>query len=327
MSPYVYDIALLAIMLICIFAGYKRGVMRTVLGIFCFIAAFTAATVLSSFSVTSAIYEKYFHKEINEYIDVSVNNAKEKVKEKFNNEAEIITDAIIDELAIDSDEMKTFIKEQIFKNADSIIEIIPELYSFFNIDLRTLLTNPTISGKINNIAADYSSMIADEINGRLPFGITVKKEYIQSIITDYDAEEALILEIFGINSEVSGETGLADYIERAIVCPIVMRILSLIIWIIVFLTVNFVLRVIVRIILIIRNIKPIKTCDSLLGGVLGAAAGGLVIAAGCMLIMMLMQLTGGMANMNDDFFSRTIIFGKIYDIVSGMGIIVPHESV
>ena len=48
MSAYIYDIALLLIMIVCIGLGYKRGVLRTILNCVCFVIAVAIASVLSS---------------------------------------------------------------------------------------------------------------------------------------------------------------------------------------------------------------------------------------------------------------------------------------
>ena len=92
-----------------------------------------------------------------------------------------------------------------------------------------------------------------------------------------------------------------------------------IVWVIVFSVVSILLRIVVNIILIVRKIEPVKACDSLLGGVLGAAVGVMVIVASVILIVILVRLTGGMTYMNEDIFSETLFFGRLYDMAKGFG--------
>ncbi len=322
MSPYVYDIVPVVIMLLCIGTGYKRGVLRTVLGLICMVIAFSIASVLSSPEICAGLYDKYLHDRISVYIQESVDEAKVKIKEQAMDEAQKAVDEFIDENFGGSELLKESAKDFLAGGDEFAAEAVPELYDFVGVDIRTLLTNPEISGKIETVAAKYSSVAAEEINRRLPLGITVKQSEVYQVLADVNASEALIYELFGIKSENSEAVGAADYIERRAVRPIFVRFIGIVIWAVVFSVVNFLLRIIVRVILIIRKIEPVKACDSLLGGALGAAAGLAVIAACCTLIVLLVNFTGGMTYMNEGIFEQTVYFKQIYDIIAGLEFVV-----
>lgn len=317
MSPYIYDIALIVIMLLSIGMGFKKGVLRTVLSLVCLIIAFSAASVMSSAEICSAVYDKYFHEYISEHIDSAVEQAKNQAKDKIKTELNDVIDSFIDENLGGSGFLKDYADNIISRGEETASETIPELYAFLGIDVRTLLTNPEISGKIDTIAAEYSKAAADALSSRLPFGITVRSESVEEVMSDLDAREALVYELFGIKSEQSDTQGAADYLEKAVVRPIFLRFIGIVIWTAVFAVVNFVLRIVIRIILIVRKIEPIKACDSLLGGACGAAAGIAVIAACSVIIVLLIRFTGGLTYMNEDIFEQTILFKKVYDFISG----------
>ena len=105
--------------------------------------------------------------------------------------------------------------------------------------------------------------------------------------------------------------------EKKVIRPIFIRFIGIIIWAVVFAAVNAVLRIIISIIMIIAKAPPIKACDSALGAAAGCAAGIAVIIVCSTLIFLAVNFTGGMSFMNEDIFSKTMIFGRIYDIIAG----------
>lgn len=313
----IYDIIFVIIMLGCIGAGYKRGILKTVLTLVGMAISFIAAAFLSSYTVCEGLYDSFLHEKISVYIDEGVEEAKEKAEDKLKTELHSITDEYIDEYLGGSD----FFKEQtsqIIAGMDEAKEALPEIAEFLGIDVRTLLTNPAISAKIEEIADTYSASAAKEINSKLPFGISVTEQQVHSIITDIEADEALIYDAFGIKSPSSQTEGLAPYIEKTIVKPICIRFLSCIIWTLTFAAVNLLVGIIISVILAVKVIKPIRTCDSLLGGILGAAGGIAVTAALCVIVTLIIRFTGGMDYINEEYIGSAVIFGRIYEIFSGI---------
>ena len=139
-------------------------------------------------------------------------------------------------------------------------------------------------------------------------------------LSDENAVEAIFTELWGIRSENAEYNGIADYLEQIVVRPACIRFLGMIIWAVVFALCSLVLHLIVRAVLVVRKLQPIKACDSILGAVAGAAAGAAVIAACCMLIVLAVRWTGGTEYMNEDIFSHTLVFGRIYDLMTELKI-------
>jgi|GEM_PF-542763 len=326
MSAYIYDIALLLIMIVCIGLGYKRGVLRTILNCVCFVIAFAIASVLSSQSVTTYVYDRYLHDKVQQRIDTVVQDVKTKAQDEIRDKANELADEIIEESFGDNEFMKQFAGDIIDDGGKLISESIPKLYNYLGIDLRTLLTNPQISDKIKSITEKYGDVIADELNSQMPLGIKVDKAYVRDMLSDENAVEAIFTELWGIRSENAEYNGIADYLEQIVVRPACIRFLGMIIWAVVFALCSLVLHLIVRAVLVVRKLQPIKACDSILGAVAGAGAGGgrhvapAVIAACCMLIVLAVRWTGGTEYMNEDIFSHTLFFGRIYDLMTELKI-------
>ena len=201
MSAYIYDIALLLIMIVCIGLGYKGGVLRTILNCVCFVIAFAIASVLSSQSVTTYVYDRYLHDKVQQRIDTVVQDVKTKAQNEIRDKANELADEIIEESFGDNEFMKQFAGDIIDDGGKLISESIPKLYNYLGIDLRTLLTNPQISDKIKAITEKYGDVIADELNSRMPLGIKVDKAYVRDMLSDENAVEAIFTELWGIRSE------------------------------------------------------------------------------------------------------------------------------
>lgn len=316
MAGYLYDIGTVIILLICILAGYRKGVLRTALNMVCFVIAFAAASFFSSETVTVPVYEKYFKERLDIIIENSISEAKKRAEGEVSGYVQGIADDIIDSAFGGNETVKEFAHLYIPQGGEFLRGEFAGLIESGKIDLRTLLTNPLISGKIEDMAEKYSLYAAEEINSRLPLGITVDKEDILGIMTDNNAWEALIYEALGVSSDIRGDRGLDRYIESTVVRPVFLRFLGVVMWAAVFSVVNFVLHIIVSVVLVIRKIEPVKICDSAAGAVLGAAFGAAAVIACCVVITLLVRFTGGMTYMNEDIFSDTVIFGKIYDHIS-----------
>lgn len=317
MFPCIYDIVAAVILIAFIGRGFKRGVLRTVLSLVCLVIAFSAAAALSSYPVTSKIYDDYFAETVSEKIDTAVKDVRDETVNKLKDEAEKSADTFIDDNLGGSDELKQLVKDYLSTDDEVMREQFSKAFSLAGIDVNDLLTNETFRDKINSIASQYSGLVTDRINDRLPVGVKVSESSVKDFLTDSSAHEAIVYDVFGIKSKDSQTEGTAKYIEKTLVRPAAIRMISAVIWAVVFTAVNIILRIIVNIVLIVRKIEPVKACDSILGGVLGAAVGAAVVAAAVILTVIIVRFTGGMTYFNEDIFSQTLFFGRLYDLAKG----------
>lgn len=317
MFPYIYDIVAAVILIAFIGRGFKRGVLRTVLSLVCLVIAFSAAAALSSYPITSKIYDDYFAETVSEKIDTAVKDVRDETVNKLKDEAEKSADIFIDDNLGGSDELKQLVRDYLSTDDEVMREQFSKVFSLAGIDVNDLLTNETFRDKINSIASQYSGLVTDRINDRLPVGVKVSESSVKDFLTDSSAHEAIVYDVFGIKSKDSQTEGTAKYIEKTLVRPAAIRMISAVIWAVVFTAVNIILRIIVNIVLIVRKIEPVKACDSILGGVLGAAVGAAVVAAAVILTVIIVRFTGGMAYFNEDIFSQTLFFGRLYDLAKG----------
>lgn len=318
MFPYIYDIVAAVILIAFIGRGFKRGVLRTVLSLVCLVIAFSAAAALSSYPITSKIYDDYFAEVVSEKIDTAVKDVRDETVNKLKDEAEKSADTFIDDNLGGSDELKQLVRDYLSTDDEVMRKQFSNVFSLAGIDVNDLLTNETFRDKINSIASQYSGQVTDRINERLPVGVKVSESSVKDFLTDSSAHEAIVYDVFGIKSKDSQTEGTAKYIEKTLVRPAAIRMISAVIWAVVFTAVNIILRIIVNIVLIVRKIEPVKACDSILGGVLGAAVGAAVVAAAVILTVIIVRFTGGMAYFNEDIFSQTLFFGRLYDLAKGL---------
>lgn len=318
MFPYIYDIIAAVILIAFIGRGFKRGVLRTVLSLVCLVIAFSAAAALSSYPVASKIYDDYFAETVSEKIDAAVDEVRDETVNKLKDEAERSADTFIDDKLGGSDELKQLVRDYLSTDDEVMREQFSAVFSLAGIDVSSLLTNAEFRDKINSVASQYSGQVTDRINDRLPLGVKVSESSVRDFLTDSNAHEAIVYDVFGIKSQNSQTEGTAKYIEKTLVRPAAIRMISAVVWAVVFTAVNIVLKFIVNIILIIRKIEPVKTCDSILGGVLGGAVGAAVIAAAVILTAFIIRFTGGMTYFNEDIFSQTLFFGRLYDLAKGL---------
>ncbi len=317
MFPYIYDIVAAIILIAFIGRGFKRGVLRTVLSLVCLVIAFSAAAALSSYPITSKIYDDYFAEMVSEKIDTAVKDVRDETVNKLKDEAEKSADTFIDDNLGGSDELKQLVRDYLSTDDEVMRKQFSNVFSLAGIDVNDLLTNETFRDKINSIASQYSGLVTDRINERLPVGVKVSESSVKDFLTDSSAHEAIVYDVFGIKSKDSQTEGTAKYIEKTLVRPAAIRMISAVIWAVVFTAVNIILRIIVNIVLIVRKIEPVKACDSILGGVLGAAVGAAVVAAAVILTVIIVRFTGGMTYFNEDIFSQTLFFGRLYDLAKG----------
>ena len=318
MFPYIYDIVIAVILIAFIGRGFKRGVLRTVLSLVCLVIAFSAAAALSSYPITSKIYDDYFAETVSEKIDTAVKDVRDETVNKLKDEAEKSADTFIDDNLGGSDELKQLVRDYLSTDDEVMREQFSKAFSLAGIDVSSLLTNETFRDKINSIASQYSGLVTDKINERLPMGVKVPESSVQDFLTDSSAHEAIVYDVFGIKIKDSQTEGTAKYIEKNLVRPAAIRMISAVIWAVVFTAVNIILKIVVNIVLIVRKIEPVKACDSILGGVLGAAVGAAVIAAAVILTVIIVRFTGGTAYFNEDIFSQTLFFGRLYDLAKGL---------
>lgn len=317
MFPYIYDIITAVILIAFIGRGFKRGVLRTVLSLVCLVIAFFAAAALSSYPISSRIYDDYFAETVSKKISAAVDEVRDETVNKLKNEAEKSAETFIDDNFGGSDELKQLVRDYLSTDDEVMREQFSKAFSLAGIDMSSLLTNELFRDKINSIVSQYSGQVTDRINDRLPVGVRVSEGAVKDFLTDNSAHEAIVYDVFGIKSKDSQTEGTAKYIEKTLVRPTATRMISAVIWAVVFTAVNIILKIIVNIVLIVRKIEPVKACDSFLGGVLGAAVGAAVVAAAVILTVIIVRFTGGMTYFNEDIFSQTLFFGRLYDLAKG----------
>lgn len=280
--------------------------------------AFVAASTVSSYENCSRIYDKYVYKEVIKIVDNAVSDAKSSAEEQLRKTIDEEIENISDNAFGETDLIKEGVHSILGEDFQTVKDIVPEIYSFFNVDIETILTNEIVSSKIRIIADKYSAVTTEEINRRLPLGLKIKEDAVKEIMTDSNAIEAVIYDVFGIGSSYHNTQTISEYIEQKLLRPTLLRIIGMVLWAVVFSAVSIVLKIVVRMILLIRKAPPIKAVDSLLGAVLGFVGGGCCVFVLTMAAVLIIRSTGGIDYINDELISQTVIFKPIYMTVNSL---------
>ncbi|MGN0665102.1 MAG: hypothetical protein ACI4KF_01110 [Huintestinicola sp.] len=323
MIAYIYDISVAVILIVCIGVGYKRGLLRTVLYLLCFLISFAVASAVSSDAVVEPYYEKYFREKIVSAIDSSIEDAKERAEEKLKEAVkQEASEALSGITGIDGLEIPPELIDDVFGKTEEFISDHPLDSAYISqIDFSSLLTNERISGKIKEAADICADAISEKLNNMLPLGISISPDSISDFLMEEDTLRALFTELLGDKTDADSE-GIAEYMERIIVRPAVLRAMGIVVWAAVFAAANIFLRMIISVILLIRHISPIKAADEVLGGLLGAAEGAVIIAICTAVVAVIIAVTGGVEWMNEELITQTFVFRHIYaaliDVLPGL---------
>lgn len=251
-------------------------------------------------------------------VDNAVSKAKSSAEEQLKNTIDEEIERISDNTLGGSELIKEGVHNILGEDFQTVKDIVPEIYSFFNVDIETILTNETVRSKIKIIADKYSAVTTEEINNRLPLGLKVKEDAVNEIMTDSNAIEAVIYDVFGIGSSTHEPQTISEYIEQKLLRPTLLRMTGMILWALVFSAVSIVLKIAVGIILLIRKAPPIKAVDSLLGAVLGFVGGCCCVVVLTVAAVLIIRSTGGMDFINEELISQTVIFKPIYMTVNDL---------
>ncbi len=295
MVYYFYDIVLLVIIIASIVNGYKKGLLCTVLSIICFIIALTCATIASSNSVVSYVYDTYLQSAVSSTVEKTVDKAKEKAIEH-------IKETIAENVPLVDAEDLTL--------SEDTSDLIKKLLGY--IDFNEAIDKYNIVDKVKTVLSEHSAELTDSINDNLPFIFSVTKADVEEAFCTDEAASALIYEIIGEYTNYTSEETMAEYLERTVVAPVIKRVLEAVLFSLTFLIVSVILKAISKVFLSIKSVKPVKKADSFFGAIFGVLKGvGISIVIVCV-VYFIITLSNGIEWMNEDIIANTVVFKYVY---------------
>lgn len=277
---YVLDIAVAAVIIICVCTGAYKGAVRTLISIAGYIAAFAAAVFVSS------VADEYVY---DNFVRPAVMSAMETKAEELAGEyssAEGLS-RLLSENGIEVDDEQL---ESLLNNGEAYVRV---------------LTNEEFRGKLNNVFVGYCKVLTEKFAGVLPEEIASEAErYIESIDDENRVREKII---------TSERLSVTEIIEREIVRPVMMKTVNTVLFAVTFAAVSLLVSIISKAVEAVRKIPALKSADNTAGGLLGLLQGVFITAALCAAASIFIKLTAdGNPQFNTEIISQTYIFKGFY---------------
>lgn len=177
---------------------------------------------------------------------------------------------------------------------------------------KTDLTNPEFSDKINNVTVEFFKALSNELKEVLPDKLCDEVDSIADKDNAEKEEEGLYAAVLSGDMKAA-----AEYTEQKAVRPVMLKILHYVIWSLSYMVITLIGKIAVRIISHIRDFSPIRSADSLLGGILGMITGFIMCAAAALIIQLIIVFTsGGFGILTEEYIEQTYIFRYIYRIIT-----------
>ncbi|MCM1022789.1 MAG: hypothetical protein NC395_01860 [Prevotella sp.] len=277
---YFLDAAVVVGLLVCVFAGRRRGAVRTLIFIAGYAAAFAAA-VLVSRAASEYVYEKAVKPAVMSAVETK---SKELAEEYLSSEK---LGEILERQGV------SLTEEQL----DGVLEKSGEYAE--------LLTDEQFRGTLKHMFTEYCRALTEAFSGVVP-------EEILEEADRYVAEtEAANRDV----SELAGETrqSLSETVEREIIRPVMLKTVRTVLFTVTFAAAALIVSLIARAAGIIKHIPGVRSADSFAGGLLGLLQGLLFTVILSVAANVFISLTSG-ANeyLNARVISETVIFKRLY---------------
>ena len=277
---YALDIALAAVIIICVYVGSYKGAIRTLISVAGYIAAFAAAVFVSSVA-DEYVYDSFVRPAVMSAMETKA----EELAEEYSSAEGL--GRLLSENGIEVDDEQL---EAILSNGEAYAGV---------------LTNEEFRGKLNNVFIGYCKLLTETFAGVLPEEIASEAErYIENIDEENRIREDIISQ---------ARQSVTEVIEREIVRPVMMKTVHSVLFAVTFAAVSLIVSIISRAVETVRKIPALKSADNAAGGLLGLLQGIFIAAALCLAVSIFIKLTAdGNAQLNTEVISQTYIFRGFY---------------
>lgn len=131
----------------------------------------------------------------------------------------------------------------------------------------------------------------------------------------YDEDIKIISDILSKPLSDGAGRRAAEYLEEKFVRKSLIRALEYLLWSVSFTILFTLLKIFMRVILSIRSIGAVRSADSLLGGIAGAAEGVLILIAASVFIKLFISFAGENEVFSESLINDTLIYKYIYNLI------------
>lgn len=285
-----YDVAIVALLVICIYIGWKRGFLLSFIMIVGYVISFAVSFFISGI-ISPIIYDNFVHPKVSVMLE-------EKISE-------------IDILA----EIQKIVNENDFGieiSKEEISSIIENSSGDIGADIEKVITERV------GVSIISKEEINEEVKGILDSKMVQSfveslPSYLQEIVADYfaDSEESLIT---GIKALVGTPATTAAYIEETIIAPTIIPVIKFIAFLIIFTIALILVKIISKVFRRIKRIPILGSVNSLLGAIFGALQGIAIILLIAIILHGIIALSKNeLVVLNDVTIEQTNLFKIAYN--------------
>lgn len=289
-----YDIVAVVIVLSLIYAGWRKGALRTLLRLAGYAAAFILAFYISQ-SVAEPLYVKYIQPSIVSAVEKQVASVDyvgeiQKVVASYGNGISVDRETIsaLMDSTSSAEELSGGLKKWLgehYAAADSI-DTSSWSSSFENV-LNNSFTQAVLMALPTYLSGAAEALLSD--------GLEAVDNALGTLTSDPGS--------------------VARYVETTLIRPSVIDIVRLVLYMVVFAVATLLIRIVVQIVRPINRIPVVGTLNRLLGAVLGLGQAALLLYILALVVRILIIVSGdGMIFFNQASVDKTILFRLFYGI-------------
>ncbi len=284
-----YDACVIGIVIIAVYCGAKKGLMRSVVMAALVIASFIASWFLSE-AAGPFVYDKFI---------------KETVVDAFMQSAENKDPAGIVSAAISSGDYGVDMTPD---DVDTIINTQQDFFAELASAMRDNGSPESEESIKNEVESSVTPVILDTLLNDL-----VSSEYIRSALDTVGETTGKVGEV--VSAFISGSQEEVAYTaEQNLIAPVVIWLIKAIVFVIMMLVFRLIINPVSNVFKSVNKIPIIGPVNVLFGGVLGAVEGAVFIYVLSIVIKMVVNITGNtLIFLNNETINMSKIFSEFYN--------------
>lgn len=286
-----FDIILIAVLVLFIYNGAKKGFVKTVLVIIGYFVALLGGLVVSNL-LSPGIYDAFVRNKAEKVVEENIDNINIKSQIKASiKEQNIGIDITDEEISVIIDKGGDFAKN----------------FSEYAKSKGSQLSDSTLESKFNNVFT--KNTVLKSIKDKIP-------ENLYSEVEKYlNNSKTSISDVITALNNPSKEEGAKELTEL-VVKPFAIKVIKIIIFIITFILLMFVVKFLSSVITKTFKLVPlVGPLNTFLGGLLGFIQGAIIVFITALIIKVLISLTNNEIMLfNTPTIEETYIFKYIYNI-------------
>lgn len=283
---YVYDIAIIAVFVLCVIIGSKKGIAKTIISFMVHVLCIIIAFAFSMLTAES-MYMSYVQESVLMKVEEAVTNfnVSEEIKQYYSEKTVglDISDSDVKNILSDTDNMDKKLEDSLDDNV-----------SGYNADE----SYDALYGIINNNLQEKVSKYMPPCAGKYFDGIKASKKDVFTLINLLDTDKK----------------AAAEYIEANCLRALMIKFVKIVSFVISSMVFMIIAKIIMSIINRNQVVKAAGSTDAMLGALLGAVIALVIMIMIAFLLKMIIYAGGQNDYLNEDVINDSLIFKYFYKI-------------